>query len=244
MRIENLTYRQLKELVPATPKGKVPSTSDLKGKEILFSEHVYDADITIFKNGYLTYTMKDGFCDPCTTVYSVHMCSNIVQKTGASKSEMDEECGSTGQHSKLLFRIINGQATRFVITNEDEYDAAPWWMPIHIICDERIRKNLDDREARRTEPLNDDDYNFDPSQTDSDSWLEAVIESERDLELHNRLSKALKKLTDAQLKTIQVLFQNGEMTERKAAQILGTTSINVHKNKHAALKNLRKTFLK
>ena len=111
---ENLTYRQLKEMVPATPKGKMPSPDKIEGK-ILFRAKEHDAKIVIFKNGYLTYTKNDGFGDPCTTVYSVHRCNQIVYKTGCSEDEFNEECGQYGKNCKLIYRIINGQRIRFAI---------------------------------------------------------------------------------------------------------------------------------
>ena len=211
-----LTYRQLKELVPETPRGKI---SD-KG-EILFSSEEHGAKIVIFKNGYLTYTRNDGFGDPCTTAYSVHQCSQIVYKSGCSKSEFDEECGYYGEHCKLIYRITNGQLTRFAIISEEAY-----------------LDDLNDREKRRMEPLNDDDYHFD----ESEAWLGAVIKHERDIEQHKRLIRALKKLTDIQRNTIELFFGNEIMTERKAAQILGISHQSVHDNRVAAMKRLRKIF--
>ena len=246
MRIENLTYRQLKEMVPATPKGKMPAPDKIEGK-VLFRSEVDGAKIVIFKNGYLTYTRNDGFGDSCTTVYSVHKCNQIVYVTGCSKDEFDEECAHNGENCNLVFRIINGQYTRFSIITEDAYLDEPWWMPISEICEARIVHSLDERERRRMEPLNDDDYNFTGCDSDSstpEDWLEAVIENERSAEQHKRLIKALEALTKVQRNTIEVFFGNEIMTKRKAAKILGISQKNVNKNKHAALKNLRNEFFK
>ena len=228
-----ITFRQLKELVPETPRGKM-----LNKGEILLSSEEHGAKIVIFKNGYLTYTRNDGFGDPCTTVYSVHQCSQIIYKSGCSKSEFDEECGYYGEHCKLIYRIINGQLTRFAIINEEAYLDGPWWMPIVAICEEGIEHSLGERERRRTEPLNDDDYYFD----ESEEWLGAVIKHERDVEQHERLIRALRRLTKVQRDTIELFFGNEIMTERKSAQILGISQKNVNKNKHVALKNLRNEF--
>lgn len=240
---ENLTYRQLKKMVPATPKGKMPSPDKIEGK-ILFRAKENDAKIVIFKNGYLTYTKNDGFGDPCTTVYSVHRCNQIVYKTGCSEDEFNEECGQYGKNCKLIYRIINGQRIRFAIVSEEAYLDEPWWMPIIEICDERIDQNLNDRERRRMEPLNDDDYRFPGDEADPETWLDAVIDNEQADEQHKRLTKALEKLTTVQRNTIELFFGNEIMTERKAAQILKTTHINVHKNKLAALRKLRNEFFK
>ena len=233
-----LTFKELKELVPATPKGKMPRADELKKQKIILSKEVAGAKITVFANGYLSYTTIDGFGDPCTTIYSVHRCERIVQVSGASEEEYKEECGSYGPHCRLVYRVINGQLMRFAIISEEAHLDEPWWMPIQIICDERIMKNLDDREARRTEPLNDDDYHF-IANSDPEAWLDAVIDCEEELELHNRLKAAMKTLTDIQADTLQVLFCNGHMNERKAASILGITQKNINKSKQAALKKLR-----
>ena len=240
---ENLTYRQLKELVPETPRGKMPSPDKIEGK-ILFRAKKNDAKIVIYKNGYLTYTKNDGFGDPCTTVYSVHRCSQIVYKMGCSDVEFDEECGQYGKDCKLIYRIIDGQHVRFAIVNEEAYLDEPWWTPIVEICDERIDQNLNDREGRRMEPLNDEDYHFSGDEASPEAWLDAVIESERAAEQHKRLTKALKTLTKVQRNTIEVFFGNEIMTERKAAQILGGTQQAVHKNRETALKVLRKNFFR
>ena len=240
---ENLTYRQLKELVPETPRGKMPSPDKIEGK-ILFRAKKNDAKIVIYKNGYLTYTKNDGFGDPCTTIYSVHNCNQIVYKTGCSAFEFEEECGQYGKNCKLIYRIIDGQHVRFAIVNEEAYLDEPWWTPIVEICDERIDQNLNDRERRRMEPLNDDDYHFSGDEADPEAWLDAVIESERSAEQHTRLTKALKTLTEVQRNTIEVFFGNEIMTERKAAQILGSTHQAVHKNRETALRVLRKNFFR
>ena len=94
------------------------------------------------------------------------------------------------------------------------------------------------------EPLNDDDYRFPEDEADPETWLDAVIDNEQADEQHKRLTKALEKLTTVQRNTIELFFGNEIMTERKAAQILKTTHINVHKNKLAALRNLRNEFFK
>ncbi len=242
-----LTYRHLKELVPATRQGKMPVPDKIEGK-ILFTYKIGGAKIAVYDSGYVTYTRNDGFGDPCTTVYSVHRCSVIVQKTGCSKSEYDEECGNNGKHSKIVYRVIKGQPVRFVITSEEAYLDEPWWMPIVAICDERIDQNLNDREKRRAEPLNDDDYHFtsydDEEEYDPERWLEAIIDDDRSAKLHELLKKTLSSLTKVQRDTIELLFSNDAMTERKAAQILGVTHQVIHKNKNAALQALRKKFFK
>ena len=51
---KNLTYRQLKELVPATQRSNMPSEGNLKGKKFISAE-VKGAKIVVYQNGYLTY---------------------------------------------------------------------------------------------------------------------------------------------------------------------------------------------
>ena len=122
----NLSYRELKAMVPATPKGKMPRAKELMGAAILFSEEFDGARISVFKNGYLTYTVTDNFGIQRTTVYSVHRCDRIVYQTGCSNSEFKEECGWYGEHCKLVYRIIKGQLMRFAIVSEEAYLDAPW----------------------------------------------------------------------------------------------------------------------
>ena len=104
MRIENLTYRQLKELVPATPKGKMPRADKIKG-EILFSEDVDGAIITVYKDGFLTYTVNTANTDNTSNNSKngnncVSNASNNVKKSrksGNNISNGKEIKGSRGQ---------------------------------------------------------------------------------------------------------------------------------------------------
>ncbi len=295
----NLTYRQLKEMVPATPKGRMPRATTLHETPILFSEEIDGATIVVYENGYLTYTADDCLGAAYTTVYSVHKCSNIVYQTGCSKSEFNEECGSYGEYCKLVYNIINGQRTRFAIVNENAYIDGPWWFPIVAICEERLLQSANERFGYRNELRDEDDFD-DSDLDDPEAWLEAEIENINQAMDYNRLMAALDTLTDIQYKTIKMYFGNSirrpkeleellkqaklnahdgqtgqseqnwqdnpddtddnasilnvlydmndnvtdSMTERKVAEIFGTTQQNVHKNLQAALKRLRKNFFK
>ena len=67
----DISYRELKNLVPETTKGKM-TAKKLEGEEILFTENVNGADVTIYKNGYILYTKYSDDGTPHSTVYSVY----------------------------------------------------------------------------------------------------------------------------------------------------------------------------
>ena len=142
---KNLTYRQLKELVPATQRSNMPSEASLKGKKIISAE-VKGGKIVVYQSGYLAYTELDGYGIPRTTVYSVHCCDRIVYKSLCSANEYKEECASYGAHCKLAFGRYLGQFVRYAIVSEEAYLDGPWWFPIVSICDIRLRRNADYRE--------------------------------------------------------------------------------------------------
>ena len=260
-----LTFKELKELVPATPKGRMPKASTLIGQPILLTEETGSVKIVIYKNGYLTYTVNE---DCRTTVYSVHKCSQIIYQTGCSTYEFKEECGNYGPHCRLAYRVINGQLTRFAIISEEAYLDKPWWKPISIICGERLIQNGDARFRSKCELRDNDD--FDDEDLGPEAWLEAKIDTVNKAMDHERLLAALKTLTEVQRVTVMLYFGNGvdrpehleefdeeeeldcfpelnnvteKMTERRIAKILGTTCSTVHRNLQAALKKLRKNFL-
>ena len=295
----NLTYRELKAMVPATPKGKMPRADKIKG-EILFSEEVDGATITVYKNGYLTYTVngsnnstnsasnnskKSGkggkrisngkgikgskgqknsngqencgnkknaatvYEEPRTTVYSVHGCSQIVFMTGFSMDEYKEECGWCGEHSKVTYRVVenpatrNRQLTRIVAVDEKAYQDYPWWLPIVVICDERLNHNDYVRFMNKIELMDGDDLNDGNSGENHNpsDWLEAIAKTEEEERNHEILIEAMKTLTDIQNKTVKLYYREG-LSEREIAKVLKCTSSTVHRNLEAALNKLRKNF--
>ena len=195
MNLTNLTYRQLKEMVPATPRGKMPKATKLHETPILFSEEIDGATIVVYENGYLTYTTKTA-SDECderdrrntsnksdkgnkssdlveshTTVYSVHKCSKIVFMTSFSDDEYKEECGWYGEHSKIEYRVVenpvtrNRQLTRIVTVDEKAYQDNVWWLPVVVICDERLGYNdyarfMNNLELRDNDDLTDDGHEW------------------------------------------------------------------------------------
>ena len=261
-----LTFKALKELVPAT-KGRMPKPSTLSGQPILLNEEIGGAKIVIYKNGYLTYTVTEDCGASRTTVYSVHKCSQIVYQTGCSTHEFKEECGSYGPHCRLAYRVINGQLTRFAIISEEVYLDEPWWKPISIVCEERLIQNENSRFRSKCELRDNDD--FDEEDLGPEAWLEAEIDTVNKAMDHERLLAALETLTEVQRVTVMLYFGNNvdkpehlgdfdedeeldcfpelndvteKMTERQVAKILGTTHQNVNKHLKAALKKLRKNF--
>ena len=266
---ENLTYRQLKEMVPATPRGKMPKPTQIKGR-VLFRSEKHGAKIVVFKNGYLTYTKNDGFGDPCTTVYSVHKCSQMVYQGGCSKSEFDDECGRYGDYNKLIYCIINGQYVRFSIISDEVYLDEPWWMPIVLVCDDRLTRNADARENKDKVSLeqiidilsdedvdvnfaddividisDEDDENFIGDVEDSETWLEPDIRNEEQAKDHKRLSGSLAKLKVQhanQHKVIKLRFRRNGMSEREIAKHLNIKHQSVHDIIRAGIKNLLNNF--
>ena len=278
MNLTNLTYRQLKEMVPATPRGKMPKATKLHETPILFSEEIDGATIVVYENGYLTYTTKtasdgrDGYdgrnasdksdrgnkssdlVESHTTVYSVHKCSKIVFMTGFSDDEYKEECGCYGEHSKIEYRVVenpvtrNRQLTRIVTVDEKAYQDNVWWLPVVVICDERLGYNdyarfMNNLELKDNDDLTDDGYEGDEGRGshNPEDWLDAIAQSEEDERNHNILVAGMKTLTKIQYKTVELYYKEG-LSEREIAKLLGTKQQSVHDNLQAALKRLRKKF--
>ena len=301
----NLTYRELKAMVPATPKGKMPRADKIKG-EILFSEDVDGAIITVYKDGFLTYTVntantdnnsnncvsnasnnvkksrKSGnnisngkgikgsrgqknsngqencgnkkntvtvYDEPRTTVYSVHKCSQIVFMTGFSTDEYKEECGWCGEHSKVTYRVVedpathNRQLTRIVTVDEKAYQDYPWWLPIVVICDERLNHNDYVRFMSKIELMDGDDLNDEDNgeHHNPSEWLEAIAQTEEDERNHEILVDAMETLTDTQYKTVELYYKEG-LSEREIAKVLNVKQQSVHDILKAAITRLRKKF--
>ena len=278
MNLTNLTYRQLKEMVPATPRGKMPKATKLHETPILFSEEIDGATIVVYENGYLTYTTKtasdgcDGYdgrnasdksdrgnkssdlVESHTTVYSVHKCSKIVFMTSFSDDEYKEECGWYGEHSKIEYRVVenpvtrNRQLTRIVTVDEKAYQDNVWWLPVVVICDERLGYNdyarfMNNLELKDNDDLTDDGYEGDEGRGshNPEDWLDAIAQSEEDERNHNILVAGMKTLTKIQYKTVELYYKEC-LSEREIGILLGMKHQSVHDNLQAALKKLRKKF--
>ena len=278
MNLTNLTYRQLKEMVPATPRGKMPKATKLHETPILFSEEIDGATIVVYENGYLTYTTKtasdgcDGYdgrnasdksdrgnkssdlVESHTTVYSVHKCSKIVFMTSFSDDEYKEECGWYGEHSKIEYRVVenpvtrNRQLTRIVTVDEKAYQDNIWWLPIVVICDERLGYNdyarfMNNLELRDNDDLSDNGLKGDEGRGshNPEDWLDVIAQSEEDDRNHNILVAGMKTLTKIQYKTVELYYKEG-LSEREIAKLLGMKHQSVHYNLQSALKKLRKKF--
>ena len=248
----NLTYRELKELVPEAPRCKM-TAKKLEGEEVLFSEHVDGADITIFKNGFLTYTKYDDHGDPHSTVYSVHRCNRIVFQVSFSKEERDDAWDSSALADSVTYRMIDNQLVKLHIINEEHYLDGPWWMPICIVCEERMQHNQNSREEYRsefsldggTEEDEDDCENWNPELACPDNceeWMDKQAEEEEKAEKHRKLMDGMKSLTDIQRQVIDLYYSNQGITERDIARELKVNQSTVHRNLQAGLKNLKKFF--
>lgn len=236
-----ITFRELKEMVPEF-KGKRMTAKQLEKEEILFAERVLEADITVFKNGCLLYRVMGGDGKPHGTIYTVHRCSKIVFEMGFSKEEYKEgwKCGEC----QITYKIIDGQLTKLHIVPESAYLDEPWWLPVVTICEERMAKN-EARRARARVSLRaeEGDEDLDPALIVPD-FLDALIAEEDRFEKHKVLMEAMKTLTTIQRKTVLIYYSNPGMTERNVAEIVGCESSTVHRNLEAAIKKLRKFFLK
>lgn len=251
--LTTLTYRQLKELVPETPRGKM-TAKKLEGKEILFEEMVHGARIRIFKNGYLTYTKFSENGTPHGTVYSVHRCKQIVFQVGFSTEERNEGWDYSALADEISYRIVDGQLTRFNIVKEKHYIDGPWWSPIAIICEERIRHNADSREEYNTAFSLDETAENDEGEETSENWnpelscdpisdwIEAEDKKEKDKRNHETLMVAMKSLTDIQRRTVDLYYSNPGATTRALGKEMGVDHTTFMRNLEGALKKLRKFF--
>lgn len=250
---KTLTYRELKALVPEAPRAKM-TAKKLENEAALFSEHVDGAEITIYTNGYLTYTKTDDHGKPHTTTYSVHRCNRIVFQVGFSKEEREEAWDSSALADEVAYRLIDGQLTKLHIIKEDRYLDGPWWMPICVVCEERMRHNENSREEYRTE------FSIDGGSVDEDGEETAEVwnpafsydpfaekekqeeQEAQERENHEKLMAGMKALTEIQYKTVNLYYSNPGITERALAKELEVDQSTVHRNLQAALKKLRKFF--
>lgn len=238
--MERMTYRQLKEMVPEF-KGKRMTAKQLEKEEILFTEHVLEAEITIFKNGCLLYRVIGGDGKPHGTVYTVHRCNKIVFQMGFSKDEYKE--GWKYDDCQITYRVIDGQLTKLQIIPETVYLDEPWWVPVVTICEERMGKNEERRASIKISlRAEEGDEDLDPALIVPE-FLEVLIAVEDKIEKRKILMGAIKTLTAIQLKTVKLYYSRPGMTERKAAEILGCESSTVHRNLEAAIKKLRKYYV-
>lgn len=246
------TYRELKNLVPEAPRAKM-TAKKLEGEKVLFTEQVEDATITIYANGYLTYTELDSHGFPHSTVYSVHRCKQIVFQVGFSKEERDEAWDSSALADSVTYRMIDGQLMKLHIITEKHYLDSPWWMPICAVCEERMRHNECHREEYRcefsidgeTEEDENNSENWNPELAVPDScaeWVDKQAEEEEMAEKHRKLTEGMKNLTEIQRTTISLYYSNPGITERAIAKELGVDCSTVHRNLQAGLKKLRKFF--
>ena len=251
---KEMSFRELKELVPEAPRCKM-TVKKLEDEEVLFFEEVKGAEITIYKNGYLVYTLRDDHGDAHSTVYSVHRCSQIVFKLNYSKEEHDEAWDCSALADRVTYRMIDGQLVKLHIIDEENYLDEPWWMPICVICEERIRHNQSSREDYYSAFSLDEDRENEEGEGTSENWNKALagpdtceewIEKQAKQEEKNnnlkKLAEAMKSLTDIQRQTVELYFSNPGITERELGKQLGVNQSTAHRNLQAALKNLRKFF--
>ena len=249
----NLTYHQLKELVPEAPRKKM-TAKKLENEEKLFSEHVDGADITIYKNGFLVYTVHDDNGKPHSTTYSVHRCKQIVFQVNFSEEERQDAWDCSGMANRVAYRFIDGKLVKLHYIFEQEYLDLPWWFPVVTICEERMRHNADSREEYRSEfSIDGGSEDEDGEETDEvwnpelgydqiGEWIEEEDKKEKDRENHKKLMAGMKTLTEIQRRTVDLYYSNPGITERSLAKELGVDQSTVHRNLQAALKNLRKFF--
>ena len=224
----------------------------LEGEDVLFKEMVGDAEITIFKNGFLTYTKFDGHGDPHRTVYSVHRCKEIRFQVKYSEEERNDAWDYSALANEVIYRMIDGELVRFNIIKEEEYQEGPWWGPITIICEERMEHNMNSREEYYSAFSMDGDVeddedgeNWNPELSVDDpcaAWVEEEDRKEKKRKNHDVLKVAMKSLTEIQFRTISLYYSNPGITERDLAKELGVDQSTVHRNLQAGLKKLRKFF--
>ena len=260
-RVENgeMTFGELKDLVPAVRPGKLPKSKKLADEEILIEKHTGDSVRIVLKSGYVTSTRIDSYGESHTTVNAVNRCGRMVYQVNFSKQERDEEDYETRTFDCLAdeihYRRIDGKAVKINVINDSHYENLPWWLPITMICDEKVRNNENKKEEYMSEFSIDGICENEEGEEDSDNWapelicndtcenwIEAEDEKVRKAENHKKLMKALKSLTDIQRRTVDLYYSNPGITERDIARELHINQSTVHRNLQAALNNLRKFF--
>ena len=248
----DLTYRKLKAMVPEA-NGTV-SAKKLKDAEVLLKENVDGAEITVYKNGYLTYTRMDGSGCPRTTVWSVSRCSELLFPVNFSDEERTEAWDCSALAHEVAYREIDGRLTKLHIVKEEAYLDMPWWLPVTVICEERLDRNSESRgEYHREFSIDDVFENADGGKSGGiwntalasdqiSDWMEAQDKAETDKRNHEILMEGLSSLTDIQRKTVALYFSNPGITERAIAKELGVNQSTVHRNLSSAIKKLKKYF--
>ena len=155
---------------------------------------------------------------------------------------------------EVAYRMIDGRLMKLHIIKEHRYLDGPWWFPITVVCEERMRHNQDSREEYKSDFSMDGNYegedggetseNWNPelSCDPINEWIDAEDKKEKDAQNHRKLMEGLKSLTEIQRRTVDLYYSNPGITERALAKELGVDQSTVHRNLQAALKKLRKFF--
>ncbi len=246
---EELTFGELKEMLPSTKGKEAPTLKKLEQEKILIMKDVDDAVITIYRNGFLSYVKTSGDDEMYSTVFAVDRCSKYVYETVCSEAERNDPGDTSILADEYEVKKLGKACTRKNTVSESHLSGLPWFFPILLHCEDRMVRNQQEREEYHCVPLNtiangEESGKLYPASAPDCCTL--LLEKEARLEARKRFEKlraAFAILTKRQAEVIKLLyFSNQKLTEREVAKMLGLNQSTVHRTACAALRKLRKIF--
>lgn len=137
--IKSLRFKDLLAMTePGIQTKRLPRASRLRESdaEILFTETLCGATITLYRNGYVIYNR-----DNHDTVITVKRCANLAFIFNASNRERTDGSGVAGCHNHIYKRFL------YSIIPEEIVLEFPWYLPIFLICETRLDNSQESREA-------------------------------------------------------------------------------------------------
>lgn len=241
----NVTFGELLNQVGRTDHiTTLPRATQIRksNAEILFVEQVFDATITVYKNGFVIYGR-----DEHETVTAVDRCASPVYTFSASCQEAKEGIGVAGCQSKII-RKNNGAILLSTIP-EETFLEYPWYTPIVIICEARLDHNQESREEDHAEFHIDDenfakDHNLYAPSVEDNLGLNGSDFDEKMIQ-HMAYEAAKPKMTEKQLEAA-TLYHSGPMTDKQVGQAMKEPCNQQMANRHrrAAYDKVKKEYQK
>lgn len=202
-------------MVDTASGAKIRKLKDLKemNADILISETVTDAEITVYRNGAYIYRTQGRY-----TVGSLEECKKVIY--------------SSNDKNKNSYQIP-----------ADEINNCPWYIPVIMNGDSRMEHNRNSLELAYTAYSIDDSDSERLSDISTEDCAEEYFSSIETAELTERFKNALDKLTDKQRQVIELMyFSDDKFTQKDIADILGTSHQNINKILKSAYIKLGKLF--
>ncbi len=209
-----MTFKELQALISNTTEGKLPTYNELSksGKDIFLNYKTDKTELTVYKEGYITY-------------YQIQN-----KKKFATVFAID--------HVKWRYQFVTGETKTIPQAEYENHDAVKI---LTIYAEGRLMHNADSREEYRTDyHLDNDGTDFTAEATAPDFTEELLNSHEKKME-YKRLHQAISGLTDKQRQIIKMYFFYN-MTQQQIANKIGISRSSVSDCLQGALKKLKKIF--